>query len=175
VIVALTVYCWLLYLYPGSYRHEFGEEMASVFHDARSGVPTGMAAKINFYRREFWGLCSGAVSAHLDRVFGPAIPFPRLNMRPEFRFPRSTVFLMAVIFVGVVLTIAKAMSVSVAYGAAPGFVWPSFISIFGLMPTLICVVAAVVWGILHSLRRSGVHRLENIQSWMNSVESNGTR
>jgi hypothetical protein len=172
VIVALTVYCWLLYLYPGSYRHEFGDEMASVFHDARSALPKAMAAKINFYRRELCGVFSGAVSAHLDRLFGPAIPFPRFDMQPQFRFPRSTVFLMVVIFVGVVLTIAKAMSVSVAYGAAPGSVWPSFISIFGIMPVIVCAVAAVIWGISHSLRRSGVHRLENVATPVFSSESN---
>ena len=30
----LTVYCWLLCLYPGSYRSDFGEEMTCVFRDA---------------------------------------------------------------------------------------------------------------------------------------------
>jgi hypothetical protein len=38
-----------------------------------------------------------------------------------------------------------------------------------------CAAAAVVWGILHSLRRSGAHRVENVQSWMYSVESSGKR
>ena len=166
----MALYFCLLYLYPRSYRHEFGEEMTAVFHEARSALPKAMAAKINFYRREFCGLCSGAVSAHLDRLFGPAIPLPRFDMQPQFRFPRSTVFLMMVIFVGVVLTIAKAMSVSVTYGAAPGSVWPSFISIFGFMPLLVCAAAAIVWGILYGLRRSGVHRLENVESWINSVK-----
>jgi hypothetical protein len=36
VIVALTLYRWLLYLYPAHYRAEFGEEMTSVFRDAQS-------------------------------------------------------------------------------------------------------------------------------------------
>lgn len=162
--MALTVYCWLLCLYPDSYRREFGEEMTSVFHEARGALPKGMAARISFYRREFCGLLSRAMCAHLDRLFGPAIPFPRFAMQPQFRFPRSTVFLMVVIFAGVVLTIAKAMSVSVSYGAPAGTVWPSLISVFGIMPAIVCAAAALVWGILYSLRRSGAHRLENVQS-----------
>lgn len=169
--MALTVYCWLLWLYPASYRREFGEEMTSVFDDARSALPSALATKITFYGREFCGLLSGAVGAHLDRLLGPGISFPRFYMQTAFRFPRSTVILMVVIFAGVVLTIAKAMSVSVAYGAPSGTVWPSLISVFGIMPVIVCAAAVVLWGILHSLRRSGTHRLENVQDGMYSVES----
>ncbi len=57
--MVLTAYCWLLCLYPGSYRHEFGEEMTSVFHDAQSALPPALAGKIGFYGREFCGLLSG--------------------------------------------------------------------------------------------------------------------
>ena len=52
----LTVYCWLLCLYPRSYRHNFGEEMTFVFRDTRSALPPALAVKIRFYRREFSGL-----------------------------------------------------------------------------------------------------------------------
>jgi hypothetical protein len=172
VIVAVTVYCWLLWLYPGSYRQEFGEEMASVFRRARSELPPALVARISFYRRELCGLLSGALRARLDRLFGPAIPFRRFDMQPQFRFPRSTVFLMLVIFAGTLLTIAKASSIA---GDISGSVWPSLISVLILMLLTMCAAAAVVWGILHSLRRSGAHRLENVQSWMYSVESGGKR
>ena len=159
--MALTVYCWLLCLYPGSCRHEFGEEMTSVFREARSALPPALAAKISFYRREFCGLLSGALCAHFDRLFGPAIPFRRFDMQSQYRFPRSTVLLMLVIFAGVVLTIAEASSVA---GDTLGLAWRSLVSalVFVLLST--CSVAAVVWGILHIRRRSGVHRLENINS-----------
>jgi len=169
VIVALTVYCWLLCLYPGSCRHEFGEEMTSVFREARSALPPALAAKISFYRREFCGLLSGALCAHFDRLFGPAIPFRRFDMQSQYRFPRSTVLLMLVIFAGTVLTIAKASSIA---GATPGSVWPSFVSVVALMLLTMCTAAAVVVGILHALRRSGVYRLENVQGRMDSVELN---
>lgn len=171
--MALTVYCWLLCLYPGSYREEFREEMMSVFREAQSELRPGLALKIRFYGREFSGLLSGSLRTHIDRLFGPAMLSRRFDMQPQFRFPRSTVLLMLVIFAAVILTIAKAMSVSVAYGATPGTVWPSLISVFGFMAVSMCAAAAVIWGILHSLRRSGVHRLENVQIRIDSVKSNG--
>jgi hypothetical protein len=172
VIVLLTLYRRLLCLYPGSCRHEFGEEMTSVFRETRSALPPALAAKISFYRREFCGLLAGSLRAHFDHLFGPGIPFRRFDMQPQFRFPRSTVFLMLVIFAGVVLTIAKASSVA---GDTLGSVWPSLVSVLVFMLLTMCTAAAVVWGILHTLRRSGVHRLQNVQSWMYSAESNGKR
>jgi len=170
--VVLTVYCWLLCLYPAGYRDEFGEEMMTVFRNARRDLPPALAAKISFYQREFCGLLSGALYARFDRLFGPAIPFRRFYMQPQFRFPRSTVFLMLVIFAGVVLTIRMASSVA---GDQVGSVWPSLISILVFMVLTMAIAAAVVCGILHTLRRSGVHRLENVQSGRYSVESNGAR
>lgn len=168
----ITVYCWLLCLYPGSYRHEFGEEMTSVFRGARSELPPALPAKTRFYWCEFCGLLSGAMCAHFDRLFGPAIPFRRFYMQPQVRFPRSTVLLMLVIFAGVVLTIAEASSVA---GDTLGLAWRSLVSVLAFMLLIMCTAAAVICGILHSLRRSGVHRLENINNLMNSVESSGKR
>ena len=121
--MTLTFYRWMLCLYPGSYRGEFADEMTSVFLAAQSTLPPALAAKISFYRREFCGLLSGAVRAHFDRLFGPAIPFRRFDMQPQFRFPRSTVLLMLVIFAGTVLTIAKASSIA---GARPGSITACF-------------------------------------------------
>jgi hypothetical protein len=170
VIVVLTVYCWLLRLYPGSYRDEFGEEMTSVFREARIELRPALPAKISFYRREFRGLLWGALCAHLERLFGPCIPFRRFPIKPQFRFPRSSVFLMLVIFAGVMLTIAKASSVA---GDSLGSAWRQLLFVLIFMLLSMCTAAAVVWGILHSLRRSGLHRLENVQGGMYSVESNG--
>jgi len=167
--VLLTVYCWLLGMYPRSYRDEFGEEMTSVFRDARSERPPALGPRISFYRREFCGLLSGALYAHFDRLFGPGIPFRRFYMQPQFRFPRSTVFLMLAIFAGVLLTIAEASSVA---GDTSGAAWRTSVIVFGFMLLTMWTAAAVVWGILHSLRRSGVHRLENVAGSRYSVPSN---
>ncbi len=79
-------------------------------------------------------------------------------MQPAFRFPRSTVFLMAAIFAGLLLTIAKASRLA----TPPGSVWPALISILLFMLLIMCTIAVVVWGILHGLRRSGVRRLEDV-------------
>lgn len=84
-------------------------------------------------------------------------------MQPQFRFPRTTVFLMLVIFAGVVLTIRMASSVA---GDKVGSVWPSLISILVLMVLTMSIAAAIVCGVLHTLRRSGVHRLENVDHRM---------
>jgi hypothetical protein len=155
----LTVYCWLLCLYPRSYRHNFGEEMTFVFRDTRSSLPPALAAKISFYRREFCGLLSGALRIRVDSRFGPAVAFRRFHMQPQFRFPRSTVILMLVIFAGVVLTIAEAASVA---GDALGLGWRTLVFLLSFMLLSMCTAAAVGWRILHSLRRSGVHRLQNV-------------
>jgi hypothetical protein len=157
--VVLTVYLWLLCLYPGSYRDEVGAEMTSVFREARSALPPALSAKVGFYGREFCGLFAGALCAHFDRLFGAAIPFRRFDMQSQFRFPRSNVFLMLVVFAGVLLAISKASGVA---GDTVGSVWPSLVSVLAFMLLTMCAAATVVWGILHALRRSGVHRLENI-------------
>src|SRR2546423_12877354 len=90
--------------------------MMCVSRTARKPLPPALAAKISFYGREFYGLVWGAVRAHFDRLFGPAIPSWRIYMQPNFRFPRSTVFLMWVILAGVLLTIEKAKTIQVKYG-----------------------------------------------------------
>ena len=167
----LALYCWLLCLYPASYRDEFGEEMTAVFGEARSELPPTLAAKISFYRSEFCGLLSGALSAHFDRLFGPSVPFPRFYMQSQFRFPRSTVFLMLVILAGVVLAIEKARTivsgphqVTSAWTLPPWFIF--------LFPALACAAVAAVWGLLFALRRTGMHRLDGIQTSL--VNSNPT-
>jgi len=159
--MVLRIYCWLLWLYPGSHRDKFGEEMTCVFREARSTVAPALTAKISFYRREFCGLLFGALRAHFERPFGPDIPFWRFYMQPEFRFPRSTVLLMLLIFAAVVLAIAEASSVA---GDMSGSAWRSLVSLLLVMLLAMCTAAAVIWGILHARRRSGVYRLQNVHS-----------
>jgi len=168
--VALTIYCCLLFLYPASYRDEFGQEMTSVFRDARNALPPALAAKFNFYRREFCGLLSGALCAYFDRIFGPAISFPRFNMQPEFRFPRSLVFLMVVILAGVVLAIHKARNIVQMKESLPpatATAWGPMLwgLVFAAGLVLAAVVAAAAWAVLFALRRTGMHRLDGVRTW----------
>ena len=163
--MALTVYRCLLCLYPERYRDEFAEEMKSVFRDAQSDVPAAPTAKISFYLREFCGLVSGALRAHFDRLFGPAIPFRRFDMQPQFRFPRSGVILMCVILAGVLLAIEKARTIEVKYGPREVMaVWNSLPWFLFFFPALACATAAAVWGLLFALRRTGRHRLDGMRT-----------
>ena len=166
--MTLTLYRWLLYLYPGHYRAHFGEEMASVFRDARSDLPPTLIARISFYQREFHGLLSGTVRAHLDRLFRPATPFRRFSMRTQFRFPRSTVFFMGVILAGVWLAIHEAQNiVQMKQGLPPATATAWGPMLWGLLFALALILAAVAaaagWGVLFALRRTGLHRLETMQ------------
>lgn len=162
--MVLTAYRWLLSLYPESYRDEFGEEMTSVFCDARSALPPALAAATSFYRREFFGLLSGGVRARLNSLFGPVIPFRRLDMQPQFRFPRSTVFLMLVILAGVLLAIEKAKTVQVKYGPDEVMVvWNSLPWFLLLFPVMAYAAVAAAWGLLFVLGRTGMHRLDAVQ------------
>ena len=112
----LTLYYCLLYFYPREYRRCFGQEMFWVFSTAHDGLSANLRARIGFCFREVRGLLWGAMREHIRGITGPTNSVRRFEMRPEFHFPRSTVFLMLVIFAGVVLTIVKATSVELAYG-----------------------------------------------------------
>jgi hypothetical protein len=49
----LSLYRWLLYLYPSRYRREYADEMNSVFGDARADVNDGSFGKrLSFRARE---------------------------------------------------------------------------------------------------------------------------
>jgi hypothetical protein len=165
----LRVYRSLLYLYPARYRREFREEMTSVLRLADKAVrKKRFVVQLGFALRELRGLLVGAVREHLRSTAGRygANPFRRFDMRPEFRFPRSTILLMIVILAGVILAIESAKSVVLKYGAAAhvtvGSTWPGFCAVgFGI----VLVAALIGWAILYALRRSGVHRLSDLQTW----------
>lgn len=164
-----NLYGCLLYLYPVGYRRQFAEEMIHVFRqseaDARSESPSKHVA---FCLRELSGLLSGALREQMRTILGSYeyIPTTRFNMRPEFRFPRSTVCLMSLILAAVVLAITKATTIEVKYGVgAMETVWPSTLLFLAVVTGFVCSVVGVVWGILFAMRRTGMHRLSNVQPW----------
>jgi hypothetical protein len=166
----LSFYRWLLYLYPSLYRREYADEMISVFRDAQADVSDGsFGERMSFRAHETWGLLAGAVQEQLRFISGSyqLISFTRFNMRPEFRFPRSTVFLMSIIFTGLILAMEKANTIQVKYGAGSGSIWPSLPWFLGLTLLVTCVTAMIVWGILFALGRTGAHRLANLQPGTN--------
>lgn len=169
----LSFYRSLLYLYPSPYRREYADEMISVFRDAQAEVSAGSLVKrISFRARESGGLLAGALQEHFRMLGGhyPLISLRRFTMRPEFRFPRSTIFLMSIIFAGVILAMEKANSIMVKYAAGVGSIWPSLPWFLGFTLLFTCAAALAVWGVLFALRRTGVHRLASIQPARNHTD-----
>ena len=166
----LSLYRALLYLYPSLYRREYADEMISVFRDAHADVGfASVTERVSFRIREILGLLAGAVRERVRVVSGscPLIAFRRFDMRPEFRFPRSTVFLMSIIFAGVILAMEKANLIQLKYAAGAGSIWPSVPWFLGFTVLFTCAAALVVWGVLFALGRTGAHRLANLKPSLN--------
>ncbi len=169
----LSLYRSLLYLYPSLYRREYADEMISVFRDAQAELTAGsFAERISFRARESAGLLAGALRERIRAISGryQLISFTRFDMRTEFRFPRSTVFLMSIIFAGVILVMEKANTIQVKYADGVGSIWPSLPWFLGLTLLFTCAAVLVVWGILFALGRTGVHRLAKIQPNTNRTD-----
>jgi hypothetical protein len=164
----------LLYLYPSAYRREFGEEMLAVLTEIKVDLQDrGLFCRVAFHARETGGLLLGALREHF-RNLNVSQEFPthqrRSNMRShsEFRFPKSTVALMAVILLAIITAIekAKAISESVPHSnPAVGPIQPAYVAIvpsFLILLALVSVGGALVWAVLFALHRSGVQRLSEI-------------
>lgn len=162
----LALYRFLLRLYPRDYFHEYAEEMEWVFRHAQEDAhQQTLRRRVLFCAREISGALAGALRQRLFSVWSPNLS-RRFDMRPGFRFPRSTVFLMFVILAGVELAIHKAKTVvAIREGFRPETVeiWHSLL--FWLYPlALALAIVGAVWGILFALRRTGMHRLANLQT-----------
>jgi len=163
-----TLYRSLLYLYPLGYRREFGEEMTLVFSEAQGAVNQDFSSRTKFWLKEVAGLLSGAAQEHFRGFSGSqdGNSSRRLNMR---RFPRSTIILMIVILIGVGLTMESARTVQMKYdGVSMTSVWNTFPGLFTFGLGLMFVAALSIWAILFALRRTGMHRLANVQTWQDN-------
>jgi len=164
----LAFYRSLLRLYPAAYFREYGGEMTLVFAQAQADVrEKTLGARASFCLREVNGLLLGAVR---ERLWGPGDwnGMRRFDMRPEFRFPRSTVVLMCVILAGVVLAIEQAKSIVHVRQDLPSGLMSVWDSLFWWLlggPLLILAAVAAGWAILFALGRTGMHRLEKVQTW----------
>lgn len=162
----LSFYRGLLHLYPSSYRREYADEMISVFRDAHANASAGSVTERTSFRvRETFGLLAGALRERVRVMSGgyPTISLTRFDMRTEFRFPRSTVLLMSIIFAGVILVMEKANNIQLTYAAGAGSIWPSLPWFLGFTLLFTAAAAMAVWGILFALGRTGAQRLANIQ------------
>jgi hypothetical protein len=175
----LALYRCLLHLYPAAYRYEYGDEMTGVFREVHSETSAeGLWPQGVFFVREVAGLLHGALQEHSRAIAGshPGLLFPsflqlrRFTMRSEFRFPKATPVLMAVILAGVILTIEKATAIqnSLPY-THPQLppIQPEHFTFFPAMAVIFlsAYAAAVIgWVVLFALRRSGVHRLSEMET-----------
>lgn len=147
--------------------------MCSVFEDARVEIRSrATVARGLFYVREIAGLTKGALREHL-RVLLPghanlSFSTRRFTMQSGFRFPKSTPVLMTVILAGIILALEKArvIQTSISHGNPP--LVPMEAAHLTFFPTLALLMAIfyagglVGWAILFALRRSGVHRLDEL-------------
>lgn len=165
------IYRSLLYLYPPTYRTEYGEEMMAVLSEVHERVRAeGILPRMVSEMRECSGLLRGALQeqfraiGHADGCDVFSLP-RRFTMRSEFRFPKAAVLLMAVILVAILVAIDKAKSIQASVPYANPHIGPIQPVEFTLVPTLLivlagaCITGVVGWAILFALRRSGVHRM----------------
>lgn len=170
----LAFFRTLLCLYPAEYRREYGDEMLAVLGEVQTEARTeGLLARAISFSREVGGLLRGALEEQL-RPFYPPQSFPlfslrRITMRSEFRFPKATVALMALILLAIVAAIekAKAISQSVAPSSTPvGRIVPPYVNI---VPTFLialagaCICGVLVWAVVFALHRSGTQRLSDLK------------
>lgn len=152
-----AIYERLLRLYPRAHRHDFAEEMVSVFDDLHSDVATkGSLVRFRFYVRESTGLLFGALRERW-RESG----LWRFSMQGEFRFPKATWILMTIILAGVFSAIEKGESISASFSrlnpnAAPIYQVGQHTLVSGIAISFACIYALglLVWGVLLVLRRS---------------------
>jgi len=167
----LKLYSSLLYLYPASYRREYGDEMLSVLASVQAEIrEKSVLAQAHREVREAVGLLHGAMQEQLRSITGShgnAMFSPRrMPMRHEYRFPKSAAVLMTIILVAVLFTIEKAETVSHAYANYDGgpLIWVeiSVLPAFLIALVLAGAVAAMGWAVIYALRRSGIHRMSEV-------------
>ena len=165
----LALYRCLLHLYPTAYRCEFGEEMMAGFLAAKEETwQRGLRARAAFCAREAEGLFFGALQQRLRAVGGSdfleSFHVRRFVMRSEYKFPKATALLMAIILAIVVMAIEKAKALSAALPHTGPQLGPIPATQFTIIPTLLVVLAAagiggaIGWAVVFAMRRSGMQQ-----------------
>jgi hypothetical protein len=171
----LTAYRRLLLFYPSEHREQFGQEMVEVFGEAQAeNQNNGVIAQGAFYVREMAGLLKGAVREHFRVVLGAraglSLYTRRFTMRDGFRFPKTTAVLMTIILAGLMLAIKRGEDIANSLPHVNPQIGPIEPMHLVLLPPIALMFAGfdalgvIGWGILFALRRSGVHRLDEISA-----------
>ena len=166
------LYRRLLVLYPPLHRYVFAEEMVAVFSEAKAEAwSEGLASRVRFCLREGGGLLAGALTAHRDALAETypwcLLPLRRNLMTPERRHPKTSIAFMTLTLGIIVIIIAQAQGFSLALERGIKSWHPHF----GLLGSiaLFCAVAWILgvaaWSVMFAMRRAGVHRLDDAQTW----------
>jgi lysylphosphatidylglycerol synthetase-like protein (DUF2156 family) len=186
------IYEFLLRLYPSVDRSAFGDEMLDVLREAEADAARrGVLARSWFLVYESMGLLRGAARERLHAL-GEERGWKFLAERgPMFqrerRYPYTSIVFMSLALAVIVLTIAKAQGFAyylVQTYTVDGrvviatrqhwnlgnslFQWPSHWGLLGsiaLFFAITWVAGIAAWGVSHAMRRSGVHRLDEAQTW----------
>lgn len=186
------LYRFLLKLYPPSDRLAFGDEMLDVFLQAEADAAgCGAVSRAWFYFREWSDLLAGAARERLYAL-GETRGWKFLSergpvMHRERRYPYTSIVFMSLALAIIVLTIAKAQGI--AYYVVQMYTingqlviqtrqhlemgnaithWPShwgLLASIGMFFAVTWLAAVVAWVVTHALRRSGVQRLDEVQTW----------
>jgi hypothetical protein len=172
----LTVYRKLLRLYPAEHRELFGDEMMAVLREESDAhAKKKLLTRGRFFAREITGLVRGALSEHFHAFVeirgGLSLATGRFNMRNGFRFPKTTILFMTLILACVVTAIKKgediAASVPNVDPPLPIHIQPVHSILLGGLPLFFAFFYAaglIGWAIMFALRRSGMHRLDNMSA-----------
>jgi len=162
------IYALLIRLYPAAYREEFGEEMSDVFQQALADARTkGAVAVTKFLTRETAGLVREGLALRFEsaRALHPVLAQlgRRLSMERQFRYSRVSISFMAVSLIIVLMAMGRAAEIVHLYSPLQKG--------YGLVrPLITCLLLAnaaglFVWLVRFAARRSGAHRLEQVQTW----------
>jgi hypothetical protein len=162
----LLMYRGLLQLYPAAYRREFMEEMLWVCEQAQKDlIGQPFTARVAFYARELAGLLAGAAHERLATILEVDFrPVRSRDVKPQYRFPRSTIGLMLLILAGVLFAIEQAKGIQVKYSAGghATAVWSTLPRFASWALALVSIAGFAGWSILFALGRSGVQRLSKL-------------
>lgn len=158
----------LVDLYPAAYRSEFGDEILEVLRQvAQDAHDRGLLAYVWLCARESQALLTSAAKEWILLWMGDypwaQIATRRFRMRSEFRYPKATVPIMALILAAIILIIRKAGSVQTTPEPLDSLM--SSIPVFGLALLVACAAGALGWLVLHWMHKSGLHRLSEAHTW----------
>jgi hypothetical protein len=170
-----NLYRRLLVLYPAEHRKEFADEMLDVFNQVRAEHQKKTLLTLGtFYLREIAGLAGGALREHLRLVFGAhagvSLYSRRFTMRDGFRFPKTTAVLMTIILAGLILAIKRGENIATSLPHVNPQIAPIQPAHSALIPStalflvFFYALGLIGWAILYALRRSGVHRLDEMSA-----------